>query len=174
MLRLLLGGARSGKSAIAVAVAARRGGPVCFVATAEALDGEMAERIALHRAERPTTWRTLEEPLELVGALERVTADELAVVDCATLWVANCLGAGRTDGEVEAEARHFARLAATRTAEVVVVTNEVGSGLVPADPLSRLFRDLLGRVNHVLAAAATEAHLVVAGRLLELSPPEGT
>lgn len=171
MLRLLLGGARSGKSSLAVAFGEHDGGPVCFIATAEMLDDEMVERVERHRHERPASWLTIEEPLELHTVLASVPSRSLAIVDCLTLWVANCLGAGLEDARVEERALRFAEVAAERERDVVVVSNEVGSGIVPADPLSRRYRDLLGRVNSIVAAAADDACLVVAGRVIALGSP---
>jgi adenosylcobinamide kinase / adenosylcobinamide-phosphate guanylyltransferase len=170
-LTLLLGGARSGKSALAVRLAGGWAGPVAFVATAEARDPEMAERIARHRAARPGGWATVEAPRELEAALDRVPADAFVVLDCLTLWVANLLEAGLPDGEVERRAAAAAANAAARAAPTVAVSNEVGWGIVPAEPPTRRYRDLLGRVNSTWAAAAEVALLLVAGRALPLADP---
>ncbi len=172
-LVLLLGGARSGKSELAVRLAAARGGPVVVVATAQARDQEMAERIRRHRARRPPAWGTVEEPLELERVLAGLPSDALALVDCLTLWVANLLEHGGADPEIEQQARRAAALAAARRAGTVVVSNEVGFGVVPASPLARRYRDLLGRVNAIWADAADQTMLVVAGRVLPLSAPDG-
>ena len=163
-LVVLLGGARSGKSALAVDLARRSGAPVTVIATAEALDAEMAERIAAHRAERPAAWRTVEEPLELRAAIEDVPPAETLVVDCLSLWVANVL---ERDG-VEREAAAAASAAAARPGLTVAVSNEVGLGVVPATPLGRAYRDVLGRVNASWVAVADDAALVVAGRAVRL------
>jgi len=170
-LTVLLGGARSGKSALAQRLAGRWDGPVTVVATGQARDAEMAERIARHRAARPAGWETVEEPLELAAALAACGRDTLVVVDCLTLWVSNLLGQGLTDAEVGARAGAAAATAAGRTAPTVAVSNEVGSGIVPAEPLARRYRDLLGQVNGVWAAAADRALLLVAGRALPLTDP---
>jgi adenosylcobinamide kinase / adenosylcobinamide-phosphate guanylyltransferase len=163
-LVVLLGGARSGKSALAVELARRSGAPVTVIATAEALDAEMAERIAAHRAERPAAWRTVEEPLELRAAIEDVPSADTLVVDCLSLWVASVL---ERDG-VEREAAAAASAAAARPGLTVAVSNEVGLGVVPATPLGRAYRDVLGRVNASWVAVADDAALVVAGRALRL------
>jgi adenosylcobinamide kinase / adenosylcobinamide-phosphate guanylyltransferase len=168
-LTFFVGGARSGKSTLAVRAAAEWGGPVVVVATAEARDEEMAARIAQHRAERPQEWTTIEEPLDLVAALERAPADACVVLDCLTLWTANALEAGWNDEAIESAAGEVAALAGRRAAPTVVVSNEVGMGLVPDTPLGRRYRDVLGRVNAIFAGAAERACLVVAGRTLELS-----
>jgi adenosylcobinamide kinase / adenosylcobinamide-phosphate guanylyltransferase len=168
-LTFLLGGARSGKSALAVRMASEWRGPVVFVATAEARDDtEMSARIARHRRERPRAWTTVEEPLDLTGALAQAPEGACLVVDCLTLWAANALEAGWDDEAIERTAVEAAALAAARTALTVVASNEVGMGIVPDAPLGRTFRDVLGRVNAVFAGEAERAFLVVAGRPLEL------
>lgn len=167
-LVVLLGGARSGKSRLALHLAARWKGPVTFVATAEARDGEMSERIARHRAERPTSWTTVEEPVALEAALAGAPEDACVVVDCLALWVSNLLELGLGPDECERAAAAAAATAAARTATTIVVGNEVGLGIVPATPLGRDYRDVLGRVNQILVQAADAAALVVAGRAVEL------
>jgi adenosylcobinamide kinase / adenosylcobinamide-phosphate guanylyltransferase len=169
-LVVLLGGARSGKSARAVELAARRGGPVTFVATAEPGDDEMAARIAAHRAARPTDWATVEEPLDLTGPLAAAGPDATVVLDCLSLWAANAIGRGDADAEIEADAARAAAVAAARPGLTVVVSNEVGLGIVPENALGRRYRDVLGRVNATWVGAADEASLVVAGRSLRLEP----
>ena len=168
-LVFLLGGARSGKSALAVRLAERSGLPVTFLATAEARDEEMAERIARHRAARPAGWTTIEEPIDLVGALDRVSAESCLVLDCLSLWVSNVLERG--EEEIERQAAEAAARVAAREPLGVAVSNEVGLGIVPATDLGRRYRDLLGRVNAIWAEAASEAALVVAGRLVPLAQP---
>jgi adenosyl cobinamide kinase/adenosyl cobinamide phosphate guanylyltransferase len=170
-LTLLLGGARSGKSALAQRFAGRWGGPVTVVATGQARDAEMAARIARHQAARPPGWATVEEPLELEAVLAAAGGDACVVVDCLTLWVSNLLEQGLDDAEVEARARAAAAAAAARAAPTVAVSNEVGAGIVPAEPLARRYRDLLGQVNAAWAAAADQALLLVAGRALSLADP---
>ena len=168
-LTLLTGGARSGKSTLAVRMASRSAGPVVFVATAEPRDEEMAERIAEHRAARPSDWTTVEEPVEIAEAIARADADAFLVVDCLTVWVSNMLERGVDGEEIRARAAEAAKAAAGRAAPVVVVTNEVGSGIVPMHPDTRAYRDLLGAVNATFAASAERALLVVAGRVLPLT-----
>ena len=168
-LTFLLGGARSGKSALAVRLAGEWGGPVTVIATAEAGDEEMAERIRLHRAERPAEWRTIEEPLEVAAALESVPADSALVIDCVSLWISNLLARGDGPEGIEVSSAALAGAAAARPALTVVVSNEVGLGVVPAAELGRRFRDVLGRANAGWAAAADTAVFVVAGRMLPLT-----
>jgi adenosyl cobinamide kinase/adenosyl cobinamide phosphate guanylyltransferase len=167
-LLLLLGGARSGKSALALRLAEDSGAPVVFVATGEALDDEMRQRIERHRAERAADWRTVEEPVELRTALDALPEDACAVVDCLSFWVANLLERGLDAAAVEAEAAAAAHSAAARVALTIAVSNEVGLGIVPSTPLGRAYRDLLGRVNQAWAARAERVGLVVAGRVLPL------
>jgi adenosyl cobinamide kinase/adenosyl cobinamide phosphate guanylyltransferase len=168
-LTFLVGGARSGKSALALRLASEWDGPVVFVATATAReDPEMHRRIEAHRAERPAGWTTVEEPLELARSVVEAPAGACLVVDCLTLWVANALEAGWSDTEVEDAAAGAARSAAARPEPAIVVSNEVGLGLVPDTELGRRYRDVLGRVNALVAAEADRALLVVAGRTLEL------
>jgi adenosylcobinamide kinase / adenosylcobinamide-phosphate guanylyltransferase len=165
-LVLLIGGARSGKSSLAVRLAADTGAPVVLIATGEARDAEMEERIARHRAERPEAWQTVEEPVALRAALEAAPSESCVVIDCLSLWVANLIERGAVD--VEQEAVVAARAAAARRAPTIAVTNEVGLGVVPATPLGRAYRDVLGRVNATWAAAAPESYFVVAGKALRL------
>lgn len=175
---LLIGGARAGKSRIAQSLAGRAGHRVIFVATATAGDEEMADRIARHQAERPAHWTTIEEPLDLPGALAGRRADAV-ILDCVTLWVSNrLLDATGTEGRIDAdelaralaaEAASFVEAARTAAGATVIVTNEVGLGLVPEYPLGRAFRDVLGSVNAHLATLADHVVLVVAGQQLTIN-----
>ena len=165
---IFTGGARSGKSALGLQVAAASGLPVVFIATAEALDDEMVRRIGLHKAERPASWSTIEEPVDLLRALADAGDDACVVVDCLSLWVSNLLFAGVSEGDVEERAAVVADRMASRVGAGVVVTNEVGSGIVPDNALARTYRDVLGRVNAVFASRADHAFLAVMGRVLAL------
>jgi adenosylcobinamide kinase / adenosylcobinamide-phosphate guanylyltransferase len=170
-LTVLLGGARSGKSSLAVELGRRHDGPVTFIATAPAIDADMDERIELHRRERPASWITVEEPIELHDALDATGHDALVIVDCLTLWVSNLMYAGRSDADVSERASAASALAMARLAPVVAISNEVGSGIHPETPLGRRYRDLLGRVNQIWTAAADTSLLLVAGRAVPLSDP---
>ena len=172
-LTVLTGGVRSGKSAAAVAAAAASGAPVTFIATAEPGDTEMAERITRHQARRPAHWTTLEATQDLLHAVATVDPADTIIVDCLAIWVTNrMLTEPRpSDSDIETEAARLARALASRPGQSLVVTNEVGSGVVPATPLGREFRDLLGCVNQAVVRAADSAYLVVAGRLLPLLDP---
>jgi adenosylcobinamide kinase/adenosylcobinamide-phosphate guanylyltransferase len=179
-LTLVTGGARAGKTAFALALARAHPGPVTYLATAQAGDEEMAGRIARHRAERPAAWRTIEAPLDAVAALDEARPTGLVLLDCLTLWTSNLLLAAlpgedfsTREGEAAAEtalgaARDLAVWAARAEADLIVVSNEVGWGIVPAAPLTRLYRDTLGRANQIIAARAARVYLVVAGLALEL------
>jgi adenosyl cobinamide kinase/adenosyl cobinamide phosphate guanylyltransferase len=169
-LTLLLGGARSGKSALAVDLGRRHAGDVVYIATAPPVDDEMAERIERHRVERPDHWSTIEEETDLSGALDRA-ADALVIVDCLTLWTSNLLWGGVADEAIRERAAADARRAAERTAATIVISNEVGLGIHPATDLGRRYRDVLGRVNQEWAAVATTSLLLVAGRTIPLDDP---
>lgn len=164
---LVLGGARSGKSIYAESLIEASGRTPVYLATAgSARDGEMADRIARHVARRGDHWRTVDAPLELADALRDASRRDTAIlVDCATLWLSNLMEAGRDPGPaIEAVARAIPGL----PGPVVVVTNEVGHGIVPENALARRFRDHHGRMNQRLAAAMDHVVLMVAGRALVL------
>lgn len=168
---LITGGARSGKSSFALDLAQQQGGEkVLFVATAEASDEEMRARIAAHRAARPAGWRTVETLDKVAQALKAAPTAPVIVVDCVNLWTANVLMA-QTDSAAQEMSRQLDELMEwyhARDVELIVVTNEVGMGLVPATELGRAFRDLLGSVNQKLASAADDVYLLVAGLPIEL------
>ena len=170
-MTFLLGGARSGKSSLAVRLAASSDRAVTIIVTAEARDDEMAERIARHREARPAGWTTIEAPLGLVDAVASVPSEDAAVLDCLSIWVSNAIEAGASEDSIVEEARDTATSLAVRAAPSIVVSNEVGLGIVPVNALARRYRDVLGRVNAVAAEAATESFFVVAGRALPLQEP---
>ena len=163
-LTLILGGARSGKSTYALQLAAASRAEVLFLATAEARDDEMAAKIARHRSERPADWRTIEAPRAPAAALAGAPPAPVVLLDCATLWVSNLLLAdGATWEQAEAELNALLAWHRASASELIVVSNEVGLGLVPADALSRTYREWLGWFNQRLAAAADRVFLLVAG-----------
>lgn len=173
MLIAFTGGARSGKSTAALSAAMSAGAPVTFIATAEAGDDEMAERIERHRADRPASWTTTEAPIHLALAVDQVDAEATIVIDCLSMWVSNRMLAEDAAGtrSIVAEAGDLGERLRERSGTAIVVTNEVGSGIVPATSLGRAYRDVLGSVNQAIFASANRAYLVVAGRLLELQDP---
>jgi adenosyl cobinamide kinase/adenosyl cobinamide phosphate guanylyltransferase len=169
-LTVLIGGARSGKSDLAVQIGRRFDGPVTFIATARHVDDDMSERIARHIAERPT-WPTIEAPSELSDALSSVPDGDLIILDCLTVWLANVMYDDWPDFDVIDAARAAARIASRRDSPTIVVTNEVGLGIHPENDLGRRYRDLLGRVNRIWADAAHQTLFLVAGRVLPLHDP---
>lgn len=163
---LFLGGARSGKSRIAQETAETAPGELVYVATGQALDDEMADRIARHRADRGPRWRTIECPIDLAATIAAEGREgRILLVDCLTLWLSNLMFAERDIAA--ASARLVAALAGSR-ATVMLVSNEVGLGIVPENALARRFRDEAGRLNQVIAAAADEVFLVAAGLTLKM------
>jgi len=176
MMILVTGGCRSGKSALAMDLAMRAEGPRTFLATAQVYDEEMAARVARHKAGRPPGWGLVEEPLRVPEALaEALRGSRTVLLDCVTLWISNLLCAEETLSEDAATAHAEALAAAARAAgrTVVVVTNEVGWGVVPPTPLGRAFRDCAGRANQVLAREADEVWMAVSGLALPLKTSHG-
>jgi adenosylcobinamide kinase / adenosylcobinamide-phosphate guanylyltransferase len=179
MITYLTGGARSGKSSLAVGMAQRMaqrtaqtaGSPVTFVATGQAFDDEMRDRIALHQAERPSEWETVEAPIELAVAIDAIPGGRVVIVDCLSLWVSNHMFAEHSDAEIERAGVELAGVLRRRKSLSIVVTNEVGLGIVPENALARRYRDVLGRVNATIATSADDAWLCVSGRVLRLEAP---
>lgn len=176
---LVFGGARSGKSAYAERLASNAGKEVVYIATAAAGDAEMAARIAQHQAQRPAHWRTIEQPLALAAALAEWRAPQrLVLVDCLTLWLSNLMFSDGTQypevGTIELPARFHAERAAllaelaVERGDVVLVSNEVGMGIVPWGALSRSYADEAGRLNQAVAAACDRVAFVAAGLPLML------
>lgn len=181
-LTFVIGGARSGKSAYAVELAARLGAPTLYVATATVSDAEMRSRIRRHRAQRPQTWQTLEEPLEFAQRIAtEAEAGCTVIVDCLTVWLGNLLEkyvgdassprvaeTKRARRETLAELRLLCGLPQTKGVKLIVISNEVGAGLVPPYPLGRVYRDLLGEANQFVAHRADKVLLLVAGIPVDL------
>jgi adenosylcobinamide kinase/adenosylcobinamide-phosphate guanylyltransferase len=160
-LTLVLGGMRSGKSRHAESlITASASPPWIYIATAQALDAEMTERIAHHRARRGAEWRTVEAPHDLAGAIGNAPPDAAVLVDCLTLWLTNCMLA---EVDIEADTAALEKALAQRRGPTVMVSNEVGSGVVPDNALARRFADLQGRLNQRIAGRADRVVLVVAG-----------
>lgn len=168
-ITFVTGGSRSGKTAAALALAEANAGPLLYVATAEPQDDEMKARIKAHQAERGERWFTMEEPLDLAGALMKSEGYGAVLIDCLTLWTSNMMHVHNGDPDkVERRLEDFAETLLKRKANVVIVTNEVGMGIVPVEKLSREFRDLAGRINRKISLLSDEAFLVVSGRFLKL------
>jgi len=165
---LILGGARSGKSDYAQKLASSLGGEVLFVATARALDGEMRERIEAHRKARPAAWRTLELARGLGSGIEKHAGDAgVVIIDCLTLLVSNLAGVGggveKTRQRVRREINSLLACVDRVKATFIMVSNEVGLGIVPDNPLGRSYRDLLGEANRTVANRADEVYFMIAG-----------
>jgi adenosylcobinamide kinase / adenosylcobinamide-phosphate guanylyltransferase len=168
---LVLGGARSGKSRAAQEIAEASSEKLIYIATAQAFDDAMRSRIVRHRSDRDSLWRTCEEPLDLAAAIRLETGpDRVVLVDCLTLWLSNMTLAGR---DLDHEAEFLLQAVSEAAGPLILVSNEVGHGIVPATPLGRVFRDEQGRLNQRVAAACDAVVFVAAGcsRLLKPAPP---
>lgn len=165
-LTFILGGARSGKTSHALARARELSqGRLIMIATAQALDAEMAQRIARHQAERDEAWTTIEAPLDLAGAVRGLAADDVAVIDCLTLWLTNQMLA---EARIAPAVADLVDALAQSPAALVVISNEVGQGIVPDNALARRFRDEAGWMHQKVAAAADRVEAVMAGLPLPL------
>lgn len=170
----ITGGARSGKSRFAEQMAANHGAPLCYLATAQSLDDEMGRRIVQHQQRRGDAWHTIEEPLRLAETLANCDGQYNAVlIDCLTLWLSNLLMlheylGEKAEGRILEDVLHLADTLRGMTTPVIIVSNEVGMGIVPDNKLARIFRDIAGQANQIIAAAADEAWLVASGIPLRL------
>ncbi|MDG1198441.1 MAG: bifunctional adenosylcobinamide kinase/adenosylcobinamide-phosphate guanylyltransferase [Actinomycetota bacterium] len=171
-LTFLTGGARSGKSRVAQEIASGSESPVCFLATAEALDDDMASRIAQHQNDRPFDWLTKEAPIEINKELLNIDKNHVVIIDCLTLWVSNLLSAKFSPDEIFRKSSEVITTIGNRSAGTIVVSNEVGLGIVPGNELSRAYRDVLGSVNQLFACNSDQSFLIVAGLFLPLQDPE--
>jgi adenosylcobinamide kinase/adenosylcobinamide-phosphate guanylyltransferase len=160
---LIGGGSRSGKSRQALQLARGRGRRLAFIATAQALDDEMRERILLHRQERGEDFTTIEEPIALASAIQRHSDFDAIVVDCLTLWLSNL-----APSDVEPETTNLLEVSLASPAHVILVTNEVGCGIVPDNPAARQFRDDAGRLNQRVAESASEVYWMIFGCALRV------
>lgn len=163
-LNLILGGARSGKSSFALDLAGKKGKEKFYLATAEALDEEMKERIEHHKKERNSSWKTIEEALDIAGVFKKLGSQcDVVVVDCMTLWLSNLLHHGCDEKAVSGRTRELLDTIKENDYLVIAVSNEVGMGIVPDNRLARDFRDLAGRLNQEMAAAADEVYFLISG-----------
>ncbi len=178
---MVLGGARSGKSTFAEKLAKKIGGKnVTYIATAQAFDQEMEERIAHHKTQRPVDWETIEEPTDIYQAVQRVDNNQTILIDCLTLYISNLLLKENPEEDFELEKKknleediveninQVLKYAEKKEIDLIVVSNEVGQGLVPSYKLGRLFRDISGRVNQYISDKADKVYLTVAGLPLDL------
>ncbi len=182
MITLILGGARSGKSSLAEKIALKRGGKdVVYLATSLVKDEEMAKRVAEHKKQRPVSWQTIEEPYKISEALAKLPEKQVVLIDCITVLVTNILlqdawaGTEEEDFEpagdekdVMEELKKMIQVAEEYNLELIIVTNELGMGLVPFYPLGRIYRDTAGRANQFLASRADEVYITFAGLPLEI------
>ena len=165
----VLGGARSGKSTFAMQLAQRAGGRVAYIATAQALDAEMKRRIKVHKQSRPRTWKTFEEPVRVAKIIRSVHgAADVILLDCLTLLVSNMVLIGIDERKILDEMTGICRLLKRGSASAILVSNEVGLGIVPDNKLARDFRDIAGRVNQCVARHADEVHMMCAGLSIRL------
>ncbi len=164
----ITGGARSGKSRYAEELARQFSGPKAYLATAQALDEEMAERIRRHRANRPQEWQTLEEPIEVVGCIEEGDRFHLILLDCLTLWVSNLMVAGWDEARILEEGNRLLDACRQVKGSLILVGNEVGMGIVPENAQARLFRDLSGLIQQKVAREADEVYFMVSGLALKM------
>jgi len=163
-ITLILGGARSGKSNYALEEADKYGKKVAFVATCTPCDEEMAERIRLHKSRRPAHWKTFEEPRALAALLDKIGAQfDAVVIDCLTLFESNLLSDGLSDEAVEKEICNMLKALRSARCKSIIISNEVGLGVVPQNQLARRFRDLAGRLNQLVAKEADEVFFMASG-----------
>ena len=160
----IIGGARSGKSSYALELGSGFPGRKGFIATAEAFDEEMKERISLHQTTRPLEWETIEEPVDLGKRLQNIAGlYDVVIVDCLTLWLSNMLGRGGDSEHIKTAVGHLTSVLNDLSYKVIIVSNEVGLGIVPENKIARLFRDLGGWMNQKVASVADEVYLVTCG-----------
>ena len=168
-ITFILGGARSGKSQFALNLAKKTSKAVIFIATAIASDKEMRERIKLHRKNRPSYWKTIEEPKKLSSLIRgSPKKTELIIIDCMTIFISNLLLEGKSDHYVEGEISSILKTLGKSGFNSLIVSNEVGMGIVPDNPLARRFRDLAGKINQSIAKASNEVYFIVSGLALKI------
>ena len=163
-LILVTGGVRSGKSSYAQTIAAVSGAKVFYIATAQALDGEMKKRIKSHKKSRAKTWVTVEEPVHLAKAINAIpSGNKTIILDCLTLFISNLIHNGMSDPQICADVKNIVKALRKKSGLSIIVTNEVGSGIVPDNKLARRFRDLQGTVNQITAKEADRVCLLLSG-----------
>ena len=163
-MTFIIGGARSGKSRYAFTLAKKEGGRVAFIATCQPKDKEMKRRIALHKNSRPASWETFEEPYDISKLLKEKGAKfEIIIIDCLTLLVSNLMLKGSNEKDIENKVRDILKTLKKIKAESIIVSNEVGLGIVPPNKLARDFRDIAGRINQMVAAQSDKMYFMVSG-----------
>lgn len=170
----ILGGARSGKSTYALDLARKNKKKVAFIATCQVLDKEMAQRIKFHKKARPRNWQTFEEPCKVSGLLNKIGAKfEVILIDCLTLLVSNLMLKGLKEDAIKEEVNNLLFALNKIKAKAIIVSNEVGMGIVPNNKLGRDFRDIAGRMNQIVAAKSDNVIFLVSGIPIELKPTLG-
>ncbi len=160
----ITGGARSGKSEFALKTAENMGHKKAYIATAESLDDEMKNRIEMHRKQRGNDWHTIEEPRKLTNVFESLQSKyDIVLVDCLTLWISNLMGDGLADETILKNADTISKSVDNGKCSIIFVSNEVGMGIVPENPLARRFRDAAGKINQIIASISDEVYYMVAG-----------
>ncbi|MEW6040194.1 MAG: bifunctional adenosylcobinamide kinase/adenosylcobinamide-phosphate guanylyltransferase [Elusimicrobiota bacterium] len=173
-ITFILGGARSGKSSFALALTKKKAGRTAFIATCRPLDEEMKRRIALHRAKRPSDWRTFEEPLQLSALVKKISPKfRVLIIDCLTLFISNILLKGHSDNVIEKRVIELLKILKKLKCNSILIANEVGLGVVPESKLGRKFRDLAGRINQTVAGLADEVFFITAGIPLKIGTSKG-
>lgn len=164
-LIFVVGGARSGKSKFANRLAANLSKDVVYIATGQGLDQEMKTRIKQHKRARRRNWRTMEEPQDLVRAIDRIKSKRkaLLLIDCLTLWISNLICSGKKEAQIRKSARELLKKLGAQDKDAIIVSNEVGFGIVPENKMARIFRDLKGSINQMVAKDADEVYLLVSG-----------
>lgn len=163
-ITFITGGVRSGKSKLATDLAKKAGGKIAFIATCTPFDTEMKDRVKLHRASRPKSWKTIEEPLNLSAALKKLPPKTASVViDCLTIYITNLVLAGKNEPEILKNIENTMKIMKKSCFSAILVSNEVGMGIVPDNELARLFRDIAGKANQLAAALSDEAYFMVSG-----------
>ncbi len=170
----ILGGARSGKSSYAIKLAKEHDKKVAFVATCLALDEEMKKRIGLHKKTRPSHWKTFEEPIDLAVLLRKLSHEfDIVIIDCITLLISNLLSEDLEDDKIEERAREMLEALEAAKYKTLIVSNEVGLGIVPDNELGRRFRDIAGKINQMIAHKASEVFFMVSGLPLKVKEKKG-
>jgi adenosylcobinamide kinase/adenosylcobinamide-phosphate guanylyltransferase len=166
----IIGGARSGKSNFAVSMAQKKPGNVFFIATCEPLDKEMKERVKKHKQDRPAQWKTIEEYYDISSALLKIPSQNTVIIDCLTLWVSNFMIKKLKEEDILKEANNLMITAKKINSYVIIVSTEVGGGIVPDNKMAREFRDILGRVNQIVTKNSDEVYLMYTGIPIKIKP----